>query len=290
MNGYMYRVRVIDANGTDRSPRAQEAVLENVQVGDAIMVNGSIKYAGGNVFVNGDFDLGTTGWTNGLGAPLTVAAFSVPSVGGFDGGSYLQAWKTSNTAGTEEALVTTVEVLPNKDYYYSLAFRNPDVALHRLNLSADGKSSSSTVAIASSSPVWSSQAASFNTGEYGYAILNCSRLAGKSQLDKILLCPIFDTYEEAVADGVAALRKRAEGVAVYLAAHADLCADLTGIAGTVTGTDAEAFSALEEAVAQALQAASDRVSLSSLGTLVQLAADWKIPGHEELTELYNQAL
>ena len=290
MNGYMYRVRVIDANGDDRSPKAQEAVLENVKVGDAIMVNGSVKYAGGNVFVNGDFDLGTTGWTNGLGAPLTSAAFSVPSAGGYDGGSYLQAWKTSNTVGTEEALFTAVEVLPNQDYYYSLAFRNPDAASHRLSLSADGKSISTTVALASSAPVWTSQTASFNTAEYSYAIFNAYRLAGKSQLDKILLCPLFDTYEEAVADGLATLRKRAEAVATYLAAHADLSADLTGIVGVITGTDAEALSAMEEAIAQALQAASDRVSLPSLGASVQIAASWEIPGYEELTELYNQAV
>ena len=53
----------------------------------AMQIDGNVYYAGGNRFVNGDFDLGFMSWTAGDGTPLAEPYFQIVPEGGFNGGA-----------------------------------------------------------------------------------------------------------------------------------------------------------------------------------------------------------
>ena len=159
LNGYEYRVCVEDAAGMKRYTRVQEAVIEHLEAGDAIQINGQMYYAGGNLMINGDFDLGTATWMDGEGNSLASENFEVMSAGGVDGGPFLQAWSSEINMHKAGALKNIVEIETGQDYYFSAAILNPDFAFHRLSLTKDGTMEDSVVASMDVNSQWASQTA-----------------------------------------------------------------------------------------------------------------------------------
>lgn len=254
-NGYRYLIHVVDANGVSHKTRPLQVVVDDMEVGDLFSVNGKQYYVGGNVIPNGDFDLGTAGWTNGEGKPLTADAFTVVPVGSIDGGAFLRAWTADNSSTSAKALKTIFDIQPNRDYYFTVAVRNDEFAMHRLSLSADGVAETQVVASLEIAPMWAAQGFTFNSGEYTKVIWGARRMEAKSVFDKFSLLPLFETREEAVADGVSAIRKRAELAQGYLAGYPELVVELQNVLATVNGVDEAAYLQLKDAVDQALEAA-----------------------------------
>ena len=258
-NGSEYRIHVIDANKKDHYTDIVMAASSDLQAGDAIDLDGNTKYLGGNVILNGNFEMGAFGWKDGKGNQPAAPYFQVVPVGGNDNGAYLQAYG-NGALSTEMAINTSFSISENSNYYFSVASCNmPSGYTNRLGLSKTGvNATTAKVYINNATSNWLTQYGTFNSGEYNEARVNLYNLASAAQLDQMLLCKLYDTREEAVADGVEVMRQKAELFKQYNSSNdvvcANLNADLTATLAAVTATDEEALATLSEAVANAILA------------------------------------
>lgn len=281
-NGSVYRIHVVDAAGNDHYTREQMASASDFEAGDAVTDNsGATRYLGGNLFVNGDFDLGVTSWTNGEGAPIEAPHFEVMRHGSIDGGTYLQSFSdmSADAAGSVRAVL---DITPASDYYFSAAVRADGLAYNRLSLTSDGTTEDATVASLGVSPTWSNQAFFFNSGEYSRAMLSLRRQAAMSQTDKLMLCRLFDSRDEAVADGIAAMRLRAAAVGGYIAGRPSLSTELSDAVSAAAGSDEATYLVLSKAVADALEAYSAYDTVDSLLAVARAIEPFGLPGSDVL--------
>ena len=254
-NGCQYRIYVVDANNKDRYTDIVMAASDDLEPGDAIDLSGTTKYIGGNIFVNGDFNMGCYGWTNGKGETPAAPYFQAVTAGGNDGKAYLQAYG-NGALTTEQAINSSFDIKPNTDYYFSVSSSNmPTGYSNRLGLSEEGKiATAPKVYINNTTPNWVTQFDTFNSESYTQARLQLYNLGAKAQIDQLLLCQLFDTKEEALADGIEKDRLRAEAFKAFNTKFTYLNDDLTQILSSVTTTDAEAFTTVNTAVKEAIQA------------------------------------
>ena len=216
-DGAQYRVHIIDVEGLHRYTNA------DIEAGDLIVTpDGRQLYAGGNLFANGDFDLGLIGWTTGTGVPLNLPYFQAVTAGGIDGGCYLQAYQSA-AIGTVASIKTAFAIESQADYYFRVATCNGSVN-EKLSLSTDGKTESQVVATLSPSTDWQRQEFTFSSGDYGQAIVAFRNL-GTAQLDKMELRRLFANRDDAVADGAERDRQNAQVAEEYWKAHPDLSLD-----------------------------------------------------------------
>ena len=288
LNGYQYRVLVVDVSGKEHSTEVRQATLDKVAAGDAVQVNGTVKYAGGNLIPDGDFDLGAAGWTDGVDNPISESPyFSVFPVGGIDGGAYLHARNQKDAIVLNaEGLKFVADLETGRNYYFSMALLGGNV-FHRLQLTGDTSGQAkgdSTAFTLKTNSTWVRQEAGFNAGTYSQARFSATQMSGKSQFDKVILCPLFDTKEEAFAHGVLAARNRAGYVNAYLAAYPELQAELTTVLETVKGTGEADLLTLAEAMQHVLQGARAKQSLDSLMAYAEGAIALKLDGFQELQE------
>jgi hypothetical protein len=283
VGGAYYRVHVLDGKNKDRYTRSVAAVSLEHEVGDAITYKGQQRYLGGNVFVNGDFDLGTEGWTNGLGEPVALPDFTVVPVGSIDDGAYLQA---RSHAGKDKAgaVKTVVSVAPDADYYFMGSSRCSSSALIALNLSETGETGDSTAAVIVPTTAWGSVNYEVNTGRFDKVMFNCYYLSAAAQIDKIMFCRVFSTPEEAYADGIVQLLRRAELAADYVKANAALTSELRAAIAAATGTDADTYRNLKTVVDNVLeaydQAATIEANVAEGRQIVAIMAD----GYEQVQQ------
>lgn len=284
-NGSYYRIHVVDAAGTSHYTREQMASASDFEAGDVVTTqSGETRYLGGNAFVNGDFDLGNTSWLNGEGQPIGQPYFEVMQGGSIDGGSYLQAF-SDMAADKAGAVKAVVDVVPESDYYFSMAICADGLAYNRLSLSSDGESEDNVVATGSISPTWSNQSFQFNSAGYDKALLSLRRLAAMSQIDKIMLCRLYENRADAIADGIEKMRLRAAAVCEYLAdSDKALSDELKDLTAGISGTDDEAYLTLRSAVERALQASRDHRVIDSLLVVAESIRPLAMPGHEALEE------
>ena len=127
----LYRLHLIDLNGKEYY------TYDQLELGDAFEIDGQLFYAGGNLFPNGQFDLGFTDWTSGIGKPLAEPQFQIVGDGGFNGGSYLQS-HLNGSAGHASSVKTAVELQEGQQYVFRIATRNGSNYI-KFSLSADGK-------------------------------------------------------------------------------------------------------------------------------------------------------
>lgn len=294
MNGYQYRILVVDAAGKDLYTPIRQAVLENVNAGDAIQVNGVLQYAGGNLLADGDFDLGALGWTDGEGNPVNESAFfSVFPVGGVDGGAYFHARTQKNsTLMNAEALKFEANLEPGRNYYFSIAALAGST-FHRLQLTGDTGNpvkKDSTAASLKTSDTWAYQEFGFNAGTYSQAIFSAPYMGGKTQLDKVVLCPLFDTKAEAIAHGVAAARNKATYVSAYLADYPELQTELQEVLAMTEGGNQDAeLMTLELVMTSVVQGARAKDELAVLIPYAEKALALNLDGHQSLQMMLERA-
>ena len=290
MIGYQYQIVVKDANNQDRKSTTLMATSDELQTGDAIEIDGQTRYLGGNIMVNGSFDMGFYGWLDGKGNTLSAPYFQVIPEGGNDDGAYLQAYGNGNLT-SEMALHTVFTILPNTNYYFSVASCNmPSGYDCKLGLSEEGMAApaASPLFINNTTDKWLTQFASFNSKSNTQARVRLFNLASKAQVDQMMLCQLFSTRDSAIADGIAKVRITAEAFKDYNTKYNYLNEDLTRISMGVTTTDAEALQTLAKAMEDALQA----YRYLNDGTLVAYAEKLvalKLHGYESLELILNAA-
>lgn len=290
MIGNQYQIVVKDANNQDRKSTTLMATSDELQTGDAIEIDGQTRYLGGNIMVNGSFDMGFYGWLDGKGNTLSAPYFQVIPEGGNDDGAYLQAYGNGNLT-SEMALHTVFTILPNTNYYFSVASCNmPSGYDCKLGLSEEGMAApaASPLFINNTTDKWLTQFASFNSKSNTQARVRLFNLASKAQVDQMMLCQLFSTRDSAIADGIAKVRITAEAFKDYNTKYNYLNEDLTRISTGVTTTDAEALQTLAKAMEDALQA----YRYLNDGTLVAYAEKLvalKLHGYESLELILNAA-
>ena len=275
--GTKYRVRLIDVNGKESSTST------GVDPGEVITTDdGQQMYAGGNLLVNGDFDLGMNGWTNAKGTALTMPAFQVVAKGGDDDGCYLHAYQGS-TKDSESSVGTVVNIKPGLNYFFQLTTKNGNASYNKLSLSKDGSEESQTVGTAKASSDWTTSSGTFNSSTYD-KILFSFRWLNNVGFDKIELRQLFATREAAIADALEKARLRAEAVKAYNteapALNTELDSKLSAISST-TPSDAD-LALAENAINALLQALKDKEAIDSLTNIVSALRMTGIALPEEL--------
>ncbi len=277
--GWEFRVSEKDANGVIRRTRSVMVADSDVKAGDAINVGDRTFYQGGNVFVNGNFDFGLQGWQNGLGEPLAQPWYQAVQAGGSDGGPYLQCYGHSTSMNVEQSVKVLIDIKPDTYYYFSADACNLDGISKLFSLTRDGTANDSIVLMLNNtSSSWNTQFATFYSGAYTKAMLSLRSLKGKSQFDNFMLRQLFDTKEEAYADGARQERLRAEACIGYFGHFTDL-ADQLLTTHDDAKADMEYVSKLVEQTISAWQADPELRRLHA--NAKSLLARYPFPGHEE---------
>lgn len=251
-DGAEYRIHVIYADNKDYyTAKTATAVPGKVNPGDAMTVGETTMYIGGNLLANGDFDFDMACWTNGEGTALCAPHFKVFRNGGYDGGTYLQAF--SNEAMDKVGSVkTSLKVSPYTNYYLSASTFFDGISYNRLYMSRDGVASDSTAVSIPNNTVWTKYGSVFNSGTYDKAFLSFRNLGSKAQFDQMGVYPLFATQEEAIADGIKAETRRAE---MFMAHNTSLAHLNTNIRQIMEGADssAEYLTLLSSSIDEAIE-------------------------------------
>lgn len=292
--GDQYQVVVIDGSNKERKTNTVTAVNYAVEVGDPVeMEDGTVKYLGGNVFVNGDFDMGLYGWTDGEGNPLAKPYFQAPAIGGIDGGTYLQAYghgTGGNKTNYSQAVKTVFDIEPNSDYYYSGSFCNGSTSQY-VYCNTDGTTQNTKCCYANKNygSNWDTQFKILNTEENTKLLLFFRNLQRKAQVDKLKFCKLFSTREEAIADGVAKAKLQAEAFQQFNTLKPSLNADLAQLVAAVGSTDEQALNTLQEYNANALKAYNALSRIDSLLVVANAVVAIDLPGQFTVTDAVAQA-
>ncbi len=282
-----YRIRTVDYLGNNHYS-AEATVGPADGVGSAVTVGGRTLYLGGNVVGNGDFNDGFDGWTAGDGSALTWPAFEVHPVGGIDGGAYLQAFKNEGAASAA-SLKRVVSLAASTPYYISVFHKNNGGGYQIASLSADGSSETTQVLSLPAATVWSKGYATFNSGDCTQLLFSYRWLSKSAQFDKFMVAPLFETPEEAYADGVIAAKREIADFVRCNGSQPVVNRLLTDAAAQVTGSDVAAYQSLVSLLSQARQAVADARSVDSLVTVANAVAGFGLPGTAALLEAVAEA-
>ena len=274
-----YRIHLIDLFGKEYYTN------NDLEIGDAIEIDGQLFYVGGNVFLNGEFDLGFTDWINGTGKPLTEPQFQVVGDGGFNGGAYLQSHLSGGT-NVAASIKTPVNLVREQNYVFRMASRNGSNYMS-FCLSPNGKSLGKSVAKATTGADWHTDTFTFNADTCVVGILSCRTLDAKAQIDNVQLYQLFPTREEAIADGIEKARLRAEAQKAYNTDYPVLNDDLTARMLAITGIDKAALKESETALAEHMTAISKMNEAKFMAATLQAVAQRPCPEYEDMLSLLS---
>ena len=284
-HGYQYRIHVVDLNGTTRDSRAVTALSETLEPGDPIALGEKTLYVGGNLLVNGDFDLSAYGWTDGEGNPIDRQHyFQVVPVGGTDGGTYLQAYgHGTNVAKPEQSLLTRFTVDPQADYYFSVDACNCSSG-SRIAVADEQGELVTKLLFSNPTADWATQKGTFNTDASTTLCVWLRNLGAKAQFDKMLLCRLFEQQADALADGLSCARARAKAFCDYNTLYPTLNSELTALAEqAATATD------VNQLVDNAIRAYNAQRPLSGVISRAEALLDYHLYGEEALQSAIQQA-
>lgn len=284
-HGYQYRIYVIDVNGTTRSTKTVTALSNTLEAGDAISIGEKTLFVGGNVFINGDFDLGFYGWLNGNGEPISGQPyFQIVPVGGIDNGSYLQAYGHGTiNSYFEQSIQTNFAIEPQTNYYLSVANCNSSSGGPRILL-VNNDAQSIKLMLTNTDSKWISQTTSFNSEENTTLQVWLRNLNAKAQFDKLMLCRLFETQEEALADGVKCAQAKAQAFMAYNTLYADLNSELAEKIAQATTCD-EIISLTNAAI----KAYNNMPKLSAAITKAEALEEMHLYGDDILQEAIDLA-
>lgn len=217
--GNKYRIKVIDANGSVRYTNIAQTVSDNVEMGDEITVAGETYYMGGNMLINGDFELGFTDWENGKGEALTQPYYEIVPVGGINGSSYLQAYGSNDDKASDKSIRKVIQLESDNCYYAQLGSCNGNDKTQKIATSTSVNFELNTRAAASSTSEWSKQGSGFKVTADNILLIQLRGLEAKAQFDDIIVAKLFKTKEEADADALAWTKKRADAFKAYNTAY-----------------------------------------------------------------------
>ena len=276
----VYRLHLVDLDGKDYYTN------DDMSVGDGVAVGDKTLYAGGNIFPNGEFDLGFTGWLNGTGKELTEPQFQVVADGGYKGGSYLQAHTNGSMNGVQ-SVKQVVDLVPGQNYLLRIALVNGGNS--RFALTADGSALTKVVQVFDKTTEWSLQSVVFNADTYSKGLLALYALAAKGQADHIELYQLFENRDEAIADGLAKARLRAEAQKAFNTDYAALNTDLDQQLAAITATDAAALAAAQLALDNHLKAVAALKALPVAEAALKAVEQHPCPYHSWMVTLADDA-
>lgn len=278
----LYRLHLIDLNGKEYY------TSDELDLGDALEIDGQLYYVGGNLFPNGEFDLGFIDWTNGTGGPLKEPQFQVVGDGGYEGGPYLQSHLTGGVSAVA-SVKKTVILEPGQNYVFRIVARNGGNNL-KFSLSTDGTTLSKVVAKAANTTEWSVNTFIFNADTYDIGILSCCALAAKAQLDDIQLRQLFPTRDAAVADGVEKVLLRVEAQKAYNTAYPFLNDDLSARMETISMNNGQwTIDNVQTVLDEHLSAIKKKEELKVIEATLKAVEQRPCPDYEMMLGLLNSA-
>lgn len=213
--GNKYRIKIIDANSTVRYTNIAQTVSDSVEAGDEISVAGETYYMGGNMLINGDFELGFADWTNGKGETLSQPYYEIVPVGGINGSAYLQAYGNNDDKSSDQSIRKVIELEKDNCYYAQLASCNGNDKTQKIATSTSVNFELNTRASASATSEWSKQGSGFKVTADNILLIQLRALEGKAQFDDVIVAKLFKTKAEANADALLWTKKRAEAFKAY---------------------------------------------------------------------------
>lgn len=279
-DGYRYRVHIVDFNNANRYSQIVSATLDNPSIGDGVTINGKTMYIGGNVLVNGDFEMGLTDWTNGLGSAVSLPQFQLETVNGVDRGHHLLSWKNDGEK-TAACLNKKVSVEPLSNYYFSVTMSNAGGTSQVI------RGGSSTLFSTRAVTDWTTQDGKFNVGNNTEIAISFFNL-DKARMDKFMLCKLFETQEEAFADGVEKAILRARTFILYNTFMPALNAEVQAAIDATADDNASKMKIIDDAVDKALTALSYVPGLKTLMRRAEGLVNKHLPETADLKNVLEQ--
>ena len=283
--GNVYKIRVTDINKKTLYTNEATAVKDKLAFGDDITVALSemelkTMYLGGNRLINGDFELGTTDWTNGKGEPITAPYFQIVPEAGINNSAFLQCYGNGSSNADAMAIRKVIDIEENTSYYVGAAgcHNNPDKQQISVSTSNTTPGTIARIKFPNTSK-WAQMAASFTTTTQKYLWINLYELGGKAQFDDFKVCKLFDIQEEAMADALVWEKKRAEVFKAFNTQYKDLNEEIDGLLATNANANE-----IENAIQTALQTIKTRTSDAAYEA-IKSDAERAIP--EGLEYVYN---
>lgn len=287
IDGDKFRVRIVDANGKERLTNETTATISNLEYGDGVTVVSSTDtktmYLGGNMLVNGSFDLGMTDWVNGAGEPLGAPYYQVVGKGGVDGGSYLQCYGGSTSKTDAQSIMRYITLEENGSYYVGGAgcYTNPATQRFLTGVTTVGVNKRLEFQDVST---WVQQGSAFTVTSDNILGMQFTALNGTAMFDDIIVARLFDTKEEAMADAKEWTMKRFEAFKSYNTAMPQLNTMLQAYMEEQGVTANE----MEAAIKAALKILEQRGEVDAMAQNVRLIVDNKLPGAAVIGELYDR--
>ena len=279
--GTRYRLHIRSFSGRDYYSS------EDLEAGEAVTTDAGTRYVGGNIIANGNFEMGLYGWTNGQGQPLSQPWFErFPK--SLTDGYFLQAF-ANHGKDNVGALKTAFDIEPGQDYLFQMAGQNFGDYV-KVDVRTKGSTTDENRLTLKNSSYWVTRKAIFNSGNNDEALLAFRWLAATGQMADIELHRLFDTAEEAIADGVAQARRRAQVFTQYNTVLPALNTELLQLVNAQNGNDAAALQAIEQATRAALTALRQKTVIDSLLTVAAAVDDLLFQGQEELLAAEQQAV
>ncbi|MBQ8157441.1 MAG: hypothetical protein IJ081_00275 [Prevotella sp.] len=281
-DGYRYRVHLVDLDGKDRYSGVGICVLKDASTGDGVSVGDKVMYIGGNMIVNGDFEMGYEGWTNGTGATIGTPNFELMEFNSPTVGKHLFSWTNMSSSTSAGALNTKFTVEPQAQYYFSVMLKNTGGPFQAVTAGTNLLYTTTKVAD------WTLQAGNFNTGDNTEISINFRSL-DKAEMDNFILCRLFDSQDEAIADGVKQTIARARVFILFNNKAQGLNTELQRVIDATTGSDRTALETVDNAVAAAFEAYRLLPSLDELLSTARNVIDLGLLGKASLQPLVAEA-
>ena len=278
--GTRYRLHIRSFSGRDYYSS------EDLEAGEAVTTDKGTRYVGGNIIANGNFEMGLHGWTNGVGDPLSQPWFEVFPKRLTDG-YFLQAFANQGKDNVG-SLKTAFDIEPGQDYLFQVAGQNFGDYV-KVDVRTKGNTSDENRLTMKNSTYWATRQGIFNSGNNNEALLSFRWLAATGQLSDIELHRLFETHEEAIADGVTQARRRAQTFTEYNTTLPALNTELLQTVNAQNDTDLAALKAIEQATNAALKALRQKAVIDSLLTVAAAIDDMLFQGREELLAAEQQA-
>ena len=295
VDGNIYRIHIVDLNGDEYYTNEATAVNESLSFGDEVSVTLSdnsvvTRYLGGNILVNGSFDLGYLDWTNGAGNQLAPPYFQVVPVGGYNNSSYLQCFgDCAGTARTDATAILKTIPITSSSCYYVKAAGNNNGAGYKTQQIGTGTSTRVTKSYLKMSDItqWTQSSAAFQNATSSKMVISMTNLGGKAQFDEIFVGRLCETKEEALADALQCEKNRAEAFKQFNTKFDGLNDDITAIAASAT----DALS-LEEAIKKQIEAYYILRNADSIRTAASDIINNKMTGYQDVQtalDMFNEA-
>ena len=278
--GTRYRLHIRSFSGRDYYSS------EDLEAGEAVTTDKGTRYVGGNIIANGNFEMGLHGWTNGVGDPLSQPWFEVFPKRLTDG-YFLQAFANQGKDNVG-SLKTAFDIEPGQDYLFQVAGQNFGDYV-KVDVRTKGNTSDENRLTMKNSTYWATRQGIFNSGNNNEALLSFRWLAATGQLSDIELHRLFETHEEAIADGVTQARRRAQTFTEYNTTLPALNTELMQAVNAQNGTDLAALKAIEQATNAALTALRQKAVIDSLLTVAAAIDSMLFQGQKELLAAEQQA-